>query len=96
MGRVLRALFLVVLAVAFFVLAVLVLSDAGASEAQEKPCYAFAPVPGFRKIGKNSLFASCASPLKSVGSLAITGLVADAVIQLGSSKAGRLLPHSPI
>ena len=47
MGRVLRALFLVVLAVAFFALAVLVLSDAGASEAQEKPCYAFAPVPGF-------------------------------------------------
>ena len=47
MGRVLRALVLVGLAVAFFALAVLVLSDAGASEAQEEPCYAFSPAPVF-------------------------------------------------
>jgi hypothetical protein len=72
MGRVLRALVLVGLAVAFFALALLMLSEAGASEAQEEPCYAFAPVPGFRK---NSLFASCGGPLKSVGSVSVIGLV---------------------
>jgi hypothetical protein len=44
MGRVLRALVLVGLAVTFFALAVLVLSEAGA---QEEPCCAFSPVPVF-------------------------------------------------
>jgi len=42
---------------------------------------------------KNSAFASCAGPLKPVGSVAVTGLV-DAVnftLQPGTSKAGRYL-----
>ena len=40
MGRVLRALVLIGLAVAFFALALLMLSEAGA---QEEPYYAFSP-----------------------------------------------------
>ena len=59
------------------------------------------PAPSLRVgpwfLVKNSLFASCGGPLKSVGSVAITGLVfffalchRVTVSQPGSSKAGRL------
>ena len=51
------------------------------------------PAPVFHAGPKNSQFASCAGPLKSIGSVAVPGLVVLAAVinQPGSSKASLLL-----